>query len=114
MSEATNGALSKSADGCAVAARWSDPAALKQHLMSAWIEAEAIIVTAEQLGKVPEVLMIFKAREMLREILHVLNAQPPESAPAVAGKAESERQRATETNDQAHARRRLRKTDYAE
>lgn len=67
--------LSKSADGCAVAARWSDPAALKQYLMSAWIEAEAIIVTAEQLGKVPEVLMIFKAREMLREILHVLNAE---------------------------------------
>jgi len=52
-------------------------AALKQYVMSAWIEAEAICVDAEHAGNATPVMMIFKTRSALREVLHILNTEPP-------------------------------------
>lgn len=49
---------------------------LKQYVTSAWVEAEAVCVDAKTTGP-SEVMMIFKARDMLREVLGVLNASPP-------------------------------------
>lgn len=51
-------------------------AALKQYATSAWVEAECVCVAAQETGPY-EVMMIFKARDMLRDVLHVLNTEPP-------------------------------------
>lgn len=48
---------------------------LKQYVLSAWVEAEAVCVAATDTGP-SEVMMVFKARDLLREVLGVLNAQP--------------------------------------
>ena len=50
--------------------------ALKQYVTSAWGEAEGVCVAAQETGPA-EVMMIFKARDMLRDVLHVLNTEPP-------------------------------------
>jgi hypothetical protein len=45
---------------------------------AAWIEAEAVGVDAERNGKVPDVLMVLKARDMLREVMATLSIFPCE------------------------------------
>jgi hypothetical protein len=50
---------------------------LRQLATSAWIEAESVGVDAERSGKVPKEMMVLKARDLLRDVLHVLNTTPP-------------------------------------
>jgi hypothetical protein len=49
---------------------------LRQYVSAAWIEAEAVGIDAERNGKVPEVLMVLKARDMLREVMATLSMPP--------------------------------------
>ena len=49
---------------------------LRQYVSAAWIEAEAIGIDAERAGKVPEALMVLKARGLLREVMATLSMSP--------------------------------------
>lgn len=65
--------IQKRASGCASSTGSVDR--LKQYVTSSWVEAEAICVDTQYRGPA-EVVMIFKARDMLRDVLHVLNSSP--------------------------------------
>ena len=53
---------------------------LRQLVTSAWIEAEAVGVDAERAGTVPDVLMVLKARDMLRDVMAALSIPPNKQA----------------------------------